>query len=471
MGLEVRWTAILSCISLFGVSLVSPSLRAQDYPRVVSPTGRFYGPTQAHWQYERQHGHPWPGGPAPYDPNYGMMMGPIPYGPGPFVPAYGIHFVTPGLMIHGYQYQWQGNGVPGWGYPGSDYYREWSVAHPGIISPWPNRSGYAISPGLAPGVQPGLVPHPAMNQQAWNGSVPGSVRPDLPNPVPRQQQAIPPGLQPAFEPIPEVPLVELPHPIQLLPRKSTPEARRRSLHALLQGDQLLQKQNYLQAYSRYKQASNEAPDLATPRLRMAYALTLLNRFPQAVAEIQRAISLEEAIVRKHEGPQQVLGDTGLLAWSGALQKVATWVREEPHTPERLYLMGALLHMDDDFSRSQELWQLLARSAPDFPTLTAFLQAKPAVRPEADALDTPLELPIWLKDGDIQLPLPTVKNTGPVNAPQVESSFQSVPKRNSTENSPAAKFEQHAPASLEPNTKSHTETEKSNHESGPDIPPG
>src|SRR5688572_6212800 len=44
----------------------SNALLAQDaYPRVYGPTGRPYGPTQAHYQYERQYGRPWYGGAAP----------------------------------------------------------------------------------------------------------------------------------------------------------------------------------------------------------------------------------------------------------------------------------------------------------------------------------------------------------------------------------------------------------------------
>ena len=102
------------------------------YPRVIGPTGRAYGPTQAHYQYERQYGHAWPGGPAQYDPNTGANFqvpnwgwgGYSGYGPGGGYYPGNLPFSGYG---YGYGDQRQGFPWPGaYGVPGFGGYSAYS---------------------------------------------------------------------------------------------------------------------------------------------------------------------------------------------------------------------------------------------------------------------------------------------------------------------------------------------------------
>ena len=57
----------LLCLSvslgLFGSESVRAGHRSKTirYPRVYGPAGRPYGPTQAHYQYQKRYGRPWHG--------------------------------------------------------------------------------------------------------------------------------------------------------------------------------------------------------------------------------------------------------------------------------------------------------------------------------------------------------------------------------------------------------------------------
>src|SRR5690606_28523447 len=53
---------LIAAVSLFAAVAAEQSASAQfRYPRVYGATGRPYGPTQAHYQYQRQYGRSWHG--------------------------------------------------------------------------------------------------------------------------------------------------------------------------------------------------------------------------------------------------------------------------------------------------------------------------------------------------------------------------------------------------------------------------
>lgn len=111
--------AIALLVVLAGLAVTA---EAQNrYPRVYGATGRMYGPTQAHYQYQLQYGRQWsgyrgiPGGAEigavnGYPRVYGGYGGYYPVWPGYYgvpyygygYPVYGYYGTTPGVWYYGW---------------------------------------------------------------------------------------------------------------------------------------------------------------------------------------------------------------------------------------------------------------------------------------------------------------------------------------------------------------------------------
>ncbi|MDB5389298.1 MAG: repeat-containing protein, partial [Planctomycetaceae bacterium] len=179
---------------------------------------------------------------------------------------------------------------------------------------------------------------------------------------------------------PQVPIVSQPH--QLLPAQpSTLEQKARSIHFQGQGDIWFRKQNYMQAYSKYKQASGAASDLAAPRFRMAYAMIALKRYELAVSEMARGIQLDPKYPLTGDSPAKVFGPDNQIAAGALAGQVADWVRQEIQAPDRLFLLGALLRMNGDVERARICFQAAAQVGGQPAPVMAFLNVDPL--PPAD----------------------------------------------------------------------------------------
>jgi hypothetical protein len=174
---------------------------------------------------------------------------------------------------------------------------------------------------------------------------------------------------------PEQPLISRPH--ELLPRQpSTLEQQARSVHFQGQGDIWFRQQNYLQAYSRYKQAAGAAPDLATPRFRMAYAMIALKRYEVAVEEMARGIQLDPRYPITGDSPAKVFGPDNQIAAGALTGQVADWVKQEIRSPDRLFLLGALLRMNGDVEKSRICFEAAAQLGGQPPPVMTFLKLDP-----------------------------------------------------------------------------------------------
>ncbi len=162
------------------------------------------------------------------------------------------------------------------------------------------------------------------------------------------------------------------------PEPSSPEARLRALRDQSQGDDWFLKQEYTQAWKRYRQATREAEDLASPHFRLGYVYVALGRFPQAVESFKRGLVLDPTWPLTGRSLDKVFGDENLLAKSSAKSRAVAWAREDIRDPDRLFLVGVLAHFDDD-SRATEFFTTALRLAGDGYHLRAFLNP---VKPES-----------------------------------------------------------------------------------------
>lgn len=349
-----------------------------SYPQVYGPTGHLYGPTQAHYQYERQYGHPWHGyGGVPYSGNYGgtTFFGSSSSG------VYG--FARLGLPAYGYNY----------GYSGISAYTPFGGLNFGIGTP----GVYSAYPYSGP-VYSWFPLAPTSLQPVWNA----------PNPLDPAAGAGQPanGAAPAPQPVKPPPQV-----INPLVKASSPEAKVKSLRLQMQGDEWFAKQNYLQAYARYKQAVSEAADVAAPRFRMGLVLAAMGHFDLAVTEIKRGLALDAKWPATGEQLEQLFGANNVIAREGVLQRVAAWVREDVRDPNRLFLLGVFLHFNGEGDKARTFFETADQLAGSPAHVRAFLfPVAAAVQPAGFAAPVGPPVPMPPDAGDAAKPqaLPDAK---------------------------------------------------------------
>lgn len=218
---------------------------------------------------------------------------------------------------------------------------------------YPGYNPYYAYPTTVPVVSYTAPPAPIIVNgiPAWPGLDPG-LNPAL---SPRVRVADPAGRLDAADQIPQA------------IRPSNAEAKRKSIRHQAQGDEYFIKANFLQAFAHYKQASSTAPDLPQPRYRMAIALAAMSRFGPAADEFKRLMRIAPDWPVQGERLDDVFGPDNDLARLAVLSKVAEWVREDVRDPERLYLMGVLLHFNEDYDKARPFFEAVAVLAeePDY----------------------------------------------------------------------------------------------------------
>ncbi len=268
------------------------------YPRVYGATGRPYGPTQAHYQYQRQYGRPWHG--------YGGITANINSGVG-YVNGY---YASP-YQSYGYGVYADFGGC-GWDYGcslGFSPFPSYTPPIPPVINGYPPAVPY--NPLTDPAVSP--LTNPA-------GPFGAGLNPLNVDPLP--------GANP-------------------LPPISTPEAKLKSVRAQAQGDQWFQQQEYHKAISRYKAAVSEAQDRGEAHMRLAVCYVALGHLDNAVRQIKRGMAVDPNFITKLEPLSKMFGPTNGIAQAAAVHKATLWAKDDIYDPDRLFLLGVLLYLQGD----------------------------------------------------------------------------------------------------------------------------
>ena len=333
------------------------------YPRVYGSTGRPYGPTQAHAQYQRQYGRSWHGyggltahghngGHHHHDHHSygGHFSYPAPsvypyasYGYLPYQPyAYGL-FGSPDYLRYFY-----GSQLPYT--PGYVYSAPSLNVVPLIPSPWP------VDPWLG---APGGTAYDFAGPLAGDANVGDAAR--LKQILDRQRAAA---------------------GVHRRPKPSTAEEKIRAVRLQAAGDVWLRQQNFTNAYSRYKEAAAAAEDRPEAHFRLAFVLSALGQFPLAVKHMKRGLEVDPSYPRAAASLTEIFGADNDLAKSSILSRMVAWVRSDIRDPDRLFFLGAWLYLDDDADRARELFDAALRVGGGGDHLLAFLQ------PQAEAADGP-----------------------------------------------------------------------------------
>jgi tetratricopeptide (TPR) repeat protein len=302
------------------VAAFSTGTFADRYPRVYSPTGRPYGPTVAGYQYQRQYGQPWHGyrgGYAP--PGYGSVnvrVSPFPGFAFGFGPGYGYGYGGyPPYVGNYYLPAVPAEPVP---YYGPNYYS-------------PN---YYQNPYDNPVIQDGL----RENADRWG------------------------------QPVQPAPLVKAPREVA----PSSPEAVARSVRKQEFGDTWLKKIDYVNAMTNYRSAVLIAPERAEPKFRLAFVLAAMGQHAEAVEEFKRGLEIDPSWPSNSPTFEQLIGPENLLEKSNIQHRAAEWVRRDVRDPNRLFLMGVLLHFDRN-AQANVFFETAYRLAGQGDHLVAFLR--------------------------------------------------------------------------------------------------
>lgn len=290
-----RWE-LLFILIVMGFVPVEARSQTIRYPRVYGPTGQPYGPTQAYYQYQKQYGRPWHG--------YGGITANVGQG---YVNGYPL-----GQFSYGHNCYYGGSN---WGYGG--------------LVP---ASGYPLFPNYTPPVPRVIYGYPPV--LGYN---------PLNNPV--QDFPLDGNLPPAGN----APLAIAPAPNgnPLPPLASSPEAKLKSIRAETQGDMWFQKQEYHKAFDRYKAAVAEASDRGAAHLRLAVCYAALNHMDLAARQLKRGVASDPTFAENADALKKIFGGGNQIAQSEMVHRAALWLKEDIRDPDRLFLLGTLLHLQED----------------------------------------------------------------------------------------------------------------------------
>ena len=154
-------------------------------------------------------------------------------------------------------------------------------------------------------------------------------------------------------------------------RPSTPEQQVKSLHAQAQGDVWMKRLRFLNAYERYKVAQSAASDRPEPYFRLGFSLAAVGSFDSAVKYIKQGLDLDSQWPAHGDHLDILFGEDNRLSVLSLIERVGGWVREDIRDPDRLFLMGVILHFDGD-NRASEFFEAAYRLSGYGDHLLAFL---------------------------------------------------------------------------------------------------
>jgi hypothetical protein len=308
-------------------------------PRVYGPTGRLYGPTQAEYQYQRQYGHP-----------SGSSGG------------LGTAYV---------------NGYPGGGFgrhyhAGSYCYGGGPWLYPPVYVP-PYYGGYYGSFGFAP-----------------TAALLNPISTELPI---DQQAALQEWLrderQQWTSPLETMPVESLP---KRYVKRSTDAAKARSVRLQHEGDLHFQSLEFDAAGHDYQAALMAAQDRPDPYFRLGFIDLTRSDFTEAAQNFKLGLQLDPTWPQTGPPLDELIGERNLLPKTQIKQRILDWVQQDIRDPDRLFVLGVVLHFDNDGERAAELFATAARLGGMKQYLQAFLTLPASTEQVAVPVEKAGELP-------------------------------------------------------------------------------
>jgi len=340
------------------------AIAQSSYPRVYGPTARAYGPTQAAWQYERQYGRQW-------------------YGTGGMGTTY----------VNGFP-----GGVGRFYHAGSFCYGGAPWFFPPVVTTT-NFGGYYGNFGFAPTsalLNPLSLELP-IDQQAV------------------LQEWLQEERQQWTSPLESMPVETLP---KRFVRPSTDAAKARSVRFQHEGDLHFQSLEYDAAGRDYQDALMAAQDRPDPYFRLGYIELTRSDFASAAQNFKLGLQLDPTLPQTGPNLDELFGERNLMPKTQFKQRVLNWVKQDIRDPDRLFVLGVVLHFDNDGDRAAELFATAARLGGMKSHLQAFLALPVATEQVAVPVDRkPVEPPPQPQPPDdfvppAQAPIPNAPPVAP-----------------------------------------------------------
>lgn len=198
---------------------------------------------------------------------------------------------------------------------------------------------------------------------------------------------------------------------------SSRAGKERSKQFQAEGDRWLRDGQNVKAYLRYLEAQREAEDLGEVYFRQAFTLVAMGRYSHAVSKLKRGLQVDPQSARTGKTLDEIYGVENVDQKVEYLQRVADWVNAEVRDPDRLYLMGVMLHFDED-SRASEFINAAWKIAGKGQHIQAFLQSPGS---------PPKELPAAPVANARAVPLPPPPRDDPVVAAEVRKPLPLPPQ--------------------------------------------
>ncbi|HEV8067680.1 MAG TPA: hypothetical protein VGP76_08075 [Planctomycetaceae bacterium] len=154
-------------------------------------------------------------------------------------------------------------------------------------------------------------------------------------------------------------------------RQSSPEQKAKSIRAQVQGDVWMKKLRFLNAYERYKVAQSAASDRPEPYFRLGFSLASVANFDSAVKYFKQGLDVDPQWPTHPDKLDTLFGEDNRLSVLTLIERVGGWVREDIRDPDRLFLIGVILHADGD-TRASEFFEAAYRLGGSGDHLLAFL---------------------------------------------------------------------------------------------------
>lgn len=365
------------CCGFEQSSEASPPRRSSrgHYPRVYSPTGSLYGPTQARYQWNKQYGRPWHGYRGISYPSY---RGFASHGHHHRHHSHHHHHYSP----YYYSAPYFGLTFSSLGY-GSSFYV--GPTFPVYYPSYPAYGFYSVPPvGLAPQTSP-----PAYQVLSEHRRQRELKELEEAKAI-RQAQPIRTARQPA--------VVEFhkPEETKRIFKSSTDAEKLESFRLETQGNVAFKRGQFVNAYLLYKQAAAAADDRAEPHLRMALSFAALSQFSRASDELKQAIARAPQVSLPEKTLSDVFGASNEIAKTQMIQKTTDWVDADVSSADRLFLLGALLHFDGREKQAAALFEQAQELAPQDELIAQFLKPDSeltAQSPNSEGSNTPETFPI------------------------------------------------------------------------------
>jgi hypothetical protein len=278
----------------------------------------------------------------------------------------------------------------------------WTPSAYGYYQPVVPQAGYIPPTYGYPQGNPALVGSGVVGQSPFNNPVIQEWLPEnqRPQEFPAGEVASAPDLGPLQ-----------PRVVDVVPRASNLEAKRRSIRFEAMGDDAFARRAWSDAYQRYKQAGEQAQDRVEPRYKLAYTMVAQGLYGMAALEFKRAVSISRDFPLTGPSLELVYGPNSELLRNSILEKVAGWVREDIRDPDRLFVMGVMLHFNKEPDKAVQFLRMAAQVTEGTSPATAFLE--PATpQPNRTVVPAGAEVPA---PEPRPLPVPPLPAPGRANA--------------------------------------------------------